>query len=1392
MIARITPGFHLNSRAFPGNTFWGFSPIFIKSDISHCASSIRHISPVQHLEWNLAMGEHSSERLDYYQDRGSGRGDQSEMPVKSARSTEVGSSADDRRKPRGGDKFLWMAAVVVVLGTGVLSAALWHWLPLSRRDTIRGLRELPVQSVVHLVGIVTYTDTPENRFWIEDETGSALVLANPDEVGVHVGETVSLRATKTGRYDPSQGPVSLGLKDASARPTSAQVKLPQPFRATLTSIPNSEKNGARIEVAAILHEAHLDGSGRAWLSIGDSGSALEVVIAQPDGDYSKLINATVSIVGLNEQVRDSQGGLISDQVWVPFGSGLHVEQPAPKTSPLDSLRDLYRDTGNLSGHSIRIRGQVSASFPDSILLEDRWGGIECRLEESQRFPIGSAVEAVGFPIADGLRLDLANARAFAIPAGGLNQPDKNDSNLPTFTTVASIRTLPVSEAAQAYPVRVDGVITYNDNVWRQLYIEDKTGGIYIKYSGAHPELHAGLRVTAIGMTNPGNFAPVIVAPSFRVAGPAPLPTPTILTAEDATTGMFDSKFVEVEGVVHPLRFAEQPNHPILNFELYSTLGRISVFSAPGFPDPRQSRTLEDSKVRIRGVFGTLFNSRRQLVGYQLLVSYPSDIEVIEPAVQHPFEMETTPIGALLRYTPGTKSGHRVKVAGTVTMVGSDFLYLQDQSGGVELRGDPHTAHLGEWIEAIGYPALVGRYSPVISDAEFRATPRAGSISPKLATAESILQGNYDSQLVTVEGRLLAASPGPGITTLILQSGIQTFTTQLDTSGSGSSLLKLQEGSVLRLTGVASAQIDPNKLYMLLQNDSVGFKILLRAPGDIVVVHAAPFWTSKTTLVLLALSFLLIAAILVWVGALRRRVHRQDAALQKAKQTAQAIRDLSAAMQEVSSEEKFDTLVSVRGSEEIAQLVMGFNQMLSQLLQRDRAKRHAEEQLRHQAQVDDLTGLPNRRYLSDRLSQSIEAARRESKMVGLLFVDLDGFKLVNDSFGHVAGDLLLAEVGKRLKSSTRSSDTLARIGGDEFTVILNQIKSRDNAEKAADNLLKSLAAPFRIEGHEITIGASIGISIFPDHVCDNDDLLQQADSAMYAAKRSGKNRICHFSADLGVSVRERLTLESELRRALNQKEIFVHYQPEFDLATNSVIRFEALARWTHPTLGVISPLSFIPVAEECGLIFRLDAQVREQACREALTWQGISGRPVQVAVNVSSVEFASATFVNDIVEVLERTGLHPSLLQLELTESSTLNGIQRAVATMQQLKSIGVSISMDDFGSGYSCLSYLPRLPFDELKIDHSFVSELTTSPETKALVQSILTLAHNLKMKVIVEGIETQEQLDLIRELGGDGAQGFLLGRPGSDPSEMLRQHRRSFVDPHSGKMELAISSKAV
>jgi EAL domain-containing protein (putative c-di-GMP-specific phosphodiesterase class I) len=261
---------------------------------------------------------------------------------------------------------------------------------------------------------------------------------------------------------------------------------------------------------------------------------------------------------------------------------------------------------------------------------------------------------------------------------------------------------------------------------------------------------------------------------------------------------------------------------------------------------------------------------------------------------------------------------------------------------------------------------------------------------------------------------------------------------------------------------------------------------------------------------------------------------------------------------------------------------------------------------------------------------------------------------------------------------------------------------------------------------------------------------------------------HYGDGLGSAARERMTLEGELRRAIENGDIDVYYQPEFDLSSNAIVRFEALARWTHPKLGRIPPVSFIPVAEESGLIVPLGAYVMERACADATTWQRKANRPIQVAVNVSSVQFARDTFLEEVEEVLRRTGLKPSLLQLELTESATLTGLERAADLMRRLTGRGIGIAMDDFGTGYSCLSYLPKLAFDALKLDRSFVNELAVRPETRAFVQSILLMAHNLHMKVIVEGIETVEQLELMRSMGTDEAQGYLLGRPTPNPMELL------------------------
>ena len=567
---------------------------------------------------------------------------------------------------------------------------------------------------------------------------------------------------------------------------------------------------------------------------------------------------------------------------------------------------------------------------------------------------------------------------------------------------------------------------------------------------------------------------------------------------------------------------------------------------------------------------------------------------------------------------------------------------------------------------------------------------------------------------------------------------------------------------------AESTLVPPSAVQFLPTPADFLQIKRRGPADLAVIRSAPFWIPPAIPTMVALFLLMVFATLMWVYILRRRVRQQTAALRKASETTQAIHDLSSAMLQVTVRRQFETEVSVRGSNEVADLVVGFNTMLSELQRRDRAMREAEARLQHLTLIDDLTGLPNRRLLTDRLSQSLAKARRENRKVALIYIDLDGFKLINDSLGHGAGDALLGQVAQRLKSRFRQSDTLARIGGDEFTLILDNVQTWADGDKAAVSVLEVLKEPFELEGHSIKMTASIGISIFPDHGNEGGQLLQQADCAMFAAKRNGKNRIVQFGDGLGSAARERLTLEGELRRAIENNEITIHYQPEFDLASNKIVRFEALARWFHPKLGTIPPLNFIPIAEESGLIVPLGAYVMERACADAVTWQSRAGRPIQVAVNVSSVQFARDSFLEEVEEALHRTGLRPSLLQLEITESATLTGVERAADLIRRLTGKGIGVAMDDFGTGYSCLSYLPRLSFDALKLDRSFVSELVVREETRAFVESILSMARNLHMKVIVEGIETREQLELMKALGTNEAQGYLLGRPTPNPMEQL------------------------
>jgi len=488
-------------------------------------------------------------------------------------------------------------------------------------------------------------------------------------------------------------------------------------------------------------------------------------------------------------------------------------------------------------------------------------------------------------------------------------------------------------------------------------------------------------------------------------------------------------------------------------------------------------------------------------------------------------------------------------------------------------------------------------------------------------------------------------------------------------------------------------------------------------------------------------------------------------------------ELASVIQGVTESGDYSLRAAHKGTDEIGRLVAGFNLMLSEI-------KSGQDKLQYQALTDELTGLPNRRLFADRLRHALVGASRNQSMVALIYLDLDGFKLVNDTLGHSVGDKLLCEIAGRLRHRVRASDTFARIGGDEFTVVAAGLFNVEGAEFIARDLLAELVRPFSVDGHELSLTASLGISIFPNDASDSEQLVRQADTAMYVSKATGKNKFTVFSSEFGDAVQERMELETQLRGATSRHELAVHFQPEFEASAHRLVRFEALLRWRHPTLGMIPPVKFIPIAEETGLIVPIGLWVLEQACIEAGKWQEMSEAAIQVAVNVSIIQLLRDDFVDGVVDVLSRTGLSASLLQLELTESVLLPGYRDIARSISRLRAIGVSMAIDDFGTGYSSLSYLQQMPFDFIKLDRSFLTQISRQGHSAATVQSIVNLAHTLGMKVIVEGVESANELQLVQELGCDEIQGYLMGRPTADPVKVIHAKRR-----HS-ELECSVSSK--
>ncbi len=493
---------------------------------------------------------------------------------------------------------------------------------------------------------------------------------------------------------------------------------------------------------------------------------------------------------------------------------------------------------------------------------------------------------------------------------------------------------------------------------------------------------------------------------------------------------------------------------------------------------------------------------------------------------------------------------------------------------------------------------------------------------------------------------------------------------------------------------------------------------------------------------------------------------------------------------VSSEKNYTLRAHSDSTDEMLILYTGFNEMLSAIQERDekleKHREHLEQtvanrtaelkklnlKLTYQAYHDALTNLPNRALFVKRAEQAINYADENNEILAMLFIDLDRFKYINDTLGHAAGDKLLQEVADRLLSCTRQpEDTVARLGGDEFTLLLRDIKEPTNAGIVAEQIIKALTAPFSFNQQDLYITPSIGISIYPKDGRDVGSLMKNADASMYMAKNQGRNNYRFYVSSANADSATRLSLEHKLRQALECGEFEVWYQPRYDIRSGRIISAEALIRWRSPELSLVSPAQFIPLAEETGLIIPIGEWVLRTACKENLSWQQKDRAHIHVSVNLSARQFIQENLLNRIESIIEEVGIDPRHLELELTESLIMPNAEDTIETLRAIKKLGIQISVDDFGTGYSSLSYLKRFPIDTLKIDQSFVRDISEDEDDRALVTAIIAMAHNLKLAVVAEGVETLEQLVFLRTHSCDYVQGYLFGKPvpSAEFHEMLK-----------------------
>ncbi|MGA8085861.1 MAG: EAL domain-containing protein [Terracidiphilus sp.] len=997
----------------------------------------------------------------------------------------------------------------------------------------------------------------------------------------------------------------------------------------------------------------------------------------------------------------------------------------------------------------------------------------------------------------------------AVLAGGALPTIAETPHPVELTSVQKIRLLKASTNSE-FRAHLHGVVTYYDSVAPNLFVQDATGGIWVDLHGSTAEPPTPGQVLDLrGMVGFG-FSPYIQNPHWTVTGKSAPPRARLISYDDAATGSFDGQWVQLDGVVRS--FVQQAEGNVLVIDVATPTGAFKV-RVPRYQGPFPVQLI-DAKVRFSGVCGASFNGRNQFVSFHVFMPSLDNLEVLEVPPKDPFAVPVIPIANVRRFSPDLPDEHRVKVVGTVTArFPQQGIYMTDGSGGLYAESqDGSPIREGDQVEVIGFPSA-GNYSPVLKSASFRPTGEHWLPTSTPITGRDALKGKSDAQLISIAGTLTSYRQVLNQKELVVESDDHVIF-EADLAHSGKSTVNIQEGSRISLTGICAVKADEN-------GNPSQFEVVLRSAQDIQVL-SSPTWLTPERAVYLLFGLTMGAlAVIGWVFILRRRVHRQteiiteklknEMALEeryrnifernltglyiaeadgrildcndacarmlgyrgrhellgdsaRAEQIVQKFHETVAnASFTIGTERSFERLDGTVGWALCSLKAVGGQDGESRIFEGSLVditeRKLAEDRVQFLAYFDPLTHLPNRALVHDRLSKSIAVAKREWQKLAVLHLDIDSFKVINDCLGHSRGDELLQSIAQRLQACAREEDTVARLGGDEFLVALGPINSAADAAIVAERIANELKPAFNLNGNSLNVTCSIGISVFPEHGHDVETLIMNADAAMYASKSRGRNTFSFFSEEMTAQAVERLQLDNSMRGALDRQEFYLVFQPEFNLRTGAVSCWEALLRWKHPELGLVSPEKFIPIAEANGMIVPIGEWVLRTACHHAHSWHEI-GSKVPVAVNVSAVQFRQIGFCELVRKVLKETGLDPEHLELEITESLLLATEDMRFEVLSQLKALGVRLAIDDFGTGYSSLSYLKQLPVSKLKIDRSFIHDLHHNGNEEAITAAIIQMAKCLNLTVTAEGVENERQLQFLRDQQCDDVQGFLFSKP--------------------------------